>query len=300
MKPTQRINKVLFYLGLSLPLLALVAVGWLAHQTTVQFRDSLYWVTHTYKILNVLEQTESHIVDAEVGRRGYLLTGREDYLVPYDNAMSLIRNDIRQLKTLAGGGMNQRTHIAELQNLVAEQLSLDPEKIAGKTNSPDAWAIMLTEQGKATMDKISRVLFRMREEEGYWLNVRQERTEADAISSETASVVLIGAVAMALIFIVIIRLRLEKLQHMVTICAWTGQVNYEGRWIRMDEYLQRRFGLSVTHGLSREASAKIIAEIKESNRSGGNRPPGRPNAAHLDSALLPGAPNSDSARSGIF
>ena len=279
MKPTQRINKVLFYLGLSLPLLALVAVGWLAHQKTVQFRDSFYWLTRTYEILNVLEQTESHIVDAEVGRRGYLLTGREDYLVPYDNAMSLIRKEIRQLKTLAGGGMNQRTHIAELQNLVAEQLSIDPDKIAGsKTNSPDAWAIMLTEQGKDTMEKISRVLFQMREEQGYWLNVRQQRTEDNAITSETASVVLIGAVALALIFIVIIRLRLERLQRMVTICAWTGLVYYEGQWIRMDEYLQRRFGLSVTHGLSREVSAKIIAEIKESNRPGGEHPPGRPSA----------------------
>jgi CHASE3 domain sensor protein len=273
MKPSQRTNRVLSYLGLSLPLLALVLMSWLAHQTTMQFRESFYWVTHTYKILDVLEQTESHIVDAEAGRRGYLLTGRTDYLIPFDNSRSLIRSDIRQLQTLTGDGISQRTHIMELQNLVAEQLSLDPETIAGKTNSPDAWAIMLTEQGKVTMDKIGRVLFQMREEEGYWLNVRQQHTEDNAIFSEIASVVLIGAVAVALIFIVIIRLRVEKLQHMVTICAWTGQVYYEGQWIRMDEYLQRRFGLSISHGLSKEASAKIIAEVKESNRLGGERPP---------------------------
>ena len=117
------------------------------------------------------------------------------------------------------------------------------------------------------------MLFQIREEEGYWLNVRQQRTEDNAIASEVASVVLIGAVALALLFIVIIRLRLERLQRVVTICAWTGLVKYEGQWIRMDEYLQRRFGLTVSHGLSREASAKIIGEIKESNRPGGDRPP---------------------------
>jgi CHASE3 domain sensor protein len=230
-------------------------------------------VTHTYKILDVLEQTESHVADAEVGRRGYLLTGRKDYLIPYDNAMSLIRKDIQQLKTLTNDGLSQRTHIAELQNLVAGQLSLDPEKITSRTNSPDAWAVTLTEQGKDTLDKIGRVLFQIREEEGYWLNVRQQRTEDNAIASEVASVVLVGAVALALLFIVIIRLRLERLQRVVTICAWTGLVKYEGQWIRMDEYLQRRFGLTVSHGLSREASAKIIGEIKESNRPGGDRPP---------------------------
>ena len=274
MKPDQRTNKVLFYLGLSLPLLALVVISWLAHQTTVQFRESFYWVTHTYKIFNVLEQTESHIVDAEVGRRGYLLTGREEYRIPYDNAMLLFRSDIQQLKTLTGNGPSQRTHIVELQNLVAEQLSIDLERIAaGKTNSPDAWAITLTEQGKDTLDKIGQVLFQMREEEGYWLSLRQQRAENNAITSEVTSVVLIGAVALALLFIVLIRLRLERLQRVVTICAWTGLVKYEGQWIRMDEYLQRRFGLSVSHGLSREASANIVAEIKESNRSGGEPPP---------------------------
>jgi len=199
--------------------------------------------------------------------------------IAYDNAMSLIRGDIQQLKSLTNDGLSQRTHIAELQNLVAEQLSLDPETIAGsKTNAPDARAVALTEQGKDTLDKIGRVLFRMREEEGYWLNVRQQRTEDNAIASEIASVVLVGAVALALLFIVIIRLRLERLQRVVTICAWTGLVYYEGQWIRMDEYLQRRFGLSVSHGLSREASAKVVAEIKESNRPGGERPPDRPNA----------------------
>jgi len=51
--------------------------------------------------------------------------------------MSLIRGDIQQLKSLTNDGLSQRTHIAELQNLVAEQLSLDPETIAGsKTNAP--------------------------------------------------------------------------------------------------------------------------------------------------------------------
>ena len=273
MKPTQRTNKILFYLGLSLPLLALVVISWLVHETTMQFRDSFYWVTHTYKILSVVEQTESHLVDAEVGRRGYLLTGRADYLIPYDNAMSLIRGDIQELKSLTNDGLSQRTHITELQKLVAEQLSLDPEKITGRTNSPDAWAVTLTDQGKDTLEKIGRVLFRMREDEGYWLNVRQQRTENNAIASEIASVVLVGAVALALLFIVIIRLRLERLQRVVTICAWTGLVKYEGQWIRMDEYLQRRFDLTVSHGLSREASAKIVTDIKESNRTGGEPPP---------------------------
>jgi hypothetical protein len=114
----------------------------------------------------------------------------------------------------------------------------------------------------------------MGQDEEYSLNINQQRAEADSISSQITSVVLIGTVVMVLMFIVIILRRLEKLQQVVTICAWTGQVKHEGQWIRLDEYLQRRFGLSVSHGLSQEAAEKMIAEMKGFNRSTGERPPG--------------------------
>ena len=143
-----------------------------------------------------------------------------------------------------------------------------------KTNSHDALAIALTDQGKNTMEQIGRLLFRMGRDEEYSLGLSQQRAEDGAMSSQIISMILIGAVAVVLMFIVVILLRLEKLQQVVTICAWTGQVKFEGQWIRLDEYLQRRFGLSVSHGLSREAADKMAAEIKEFNRPGAERPPG--------------------------
>ena len=275
MKLTQRINKVLFFLGISFPLLALLTMSWLVHHTTGQFRDSFYQVAHTYKVLNLVQQTQFHLLDAETERRGFLLTGGDDYLNSYGRAMASVRNDIDQLKSLVQVRTGQQTNITELQDLIVERLGIDPEKMAGgKTSLHDTLAVALTDQGKNTMEKIGRVLFQMGQDEEYSLNINQQHAEADSISSQITSVVLIGTVVMVLMFIVIILRRLEKLQQVVTICAWTGQVKYEGQWIRLDEYLQRRFGLSVSHGLSREAAEKMIAEIKESNRPGGERPPG--------------------------
>ena len=124
------------------------------------------------------------------------------------------------------------------------------------------------------MEQIGRLLFQMGQDEEYTLGLSQQRAEDNAMSSQITSVILIGVVAVVMMFIVIILLRLEKLQQVVTICAWTGQVKYEGQWIRLDDYLQRRFGLSVSHGLSREAAGKMAAEIKEFNRPGSERPPG--------------------------
>ncbi len=279
MKPNPRVNKVLLFMGMFLPLLALIFMCWLVHQTSQQFRESFLQVGHTYKVLNLVQQTQFHLLDAETERRGYLLTGANDYLNSYGRAMSAVRNDIDQLKILVQARAEQQTNIQTLQSLVAERLAINPDTMTGNAgNVRGALAVTLTEEGKNTMDKISHVLFQMGQEEEYALNINQQRAEADAMSSQVTSAVLIGTVVMVLIFIVVILRWLEKLQRVVTICAWTGQVKYEDQWIRLDEYLQRRFGLSVSHGLSMEAAKKMIAEIKASNRPDGAPPPGRPAA----------------------
>jgi CHASE3 domain sensor protein len=275
MKPSQRANKVLFFVGVCFPLLALIVMSWLVHQTSEQVRDSFFQVGHTYKVLNLVQQTQLHLLDAETKRRGYLLTGGNDYLNSYGRAMASVRNDIDQLKSLVQARAGQQTNILALQSLIAERLGINPDTIAGsKVNVREALAIALTDEGKNTMEKIGRVLFQMGQDEEYSLNINQQRAEADSISSQITSMVLIGTVVMVLMFIVIILRRLEKLQQVVTICAWTGQVKHEGQWIRLDEYLQRRFGLSVSHGLSKEAAEKMVVEMKGFNRPAGERPPG--------------------------
>ena len=274
MKFMQRTNKVLFFIGLSLPLIALVVMSWSVHKTSGQFQESFYQVAHTYKVMNLVQQTQLHLQDAETERRGYLLTSSDDYLASYGRAMSSVRNNLDQLMELSRKNVGQQTNITKLQELIVTRLGLDPGKLDGSTtNLHDALAIALTDQGRNTMQQIGRILFRMGQEEEYSLGLSQQQTENNAMSSQVTSVVLIGAVAMVLMFSIIILLRLEKLQQVVTVCAWTGQVKYEGQWVRLDEYLQHRFGLSVSHGLSREAADKLAAELKEFNRPGGEPPP---------------------------
>jgi CHASE3 domain sensor protein len=275
MKFMQHANKVLFFIGLSLPLIALVVMSWLVHKTSGQFQESFYQVAHTYKVMNLVQQTQLHLQDAETERRGYLLTSGDDYLASYGRAMASVRNDLDQLLELSRKNVGQQTNITQLQELIVNRLGIDQDTMDGSTtNLHDALAIALTDQGRNTMEQIGRVLFQMGQDEEYSLGLSQQRTENNAMSSQVTSVVLIGAVAMVLMFIIIILLRLEKLQQVVTVCAWTGQVKFEGQWVRLDEYLQRHFGLSVSHGLSREAAEKLTAELKDYNRPPTERPPG--------------------------
>jgi CHASE3 domain sensor protein len=262
MKPGKTTSQILFFLGLSLPLLALVTIGWLVRETSGRFQQSFFQVEHTYKVVNLVEQTQLHLLDAETERRGYLLAGGADYLNSYGTAMTSVQKDIDQLQVLLDKNTGQQTNMVQLQDLITVRLGIDPDKMKSGGNLPDLLAVSLTAEGKKTMDEVNRVLFQMREQEESELNEREQRTEADAISGQIATVILIGTVAVALIFIVFILVRLEKLQQFVTICAWTGQVKDGNDWVRLDEYLQRRFGLSVSHGVSREAAIKMMHEME--------------------------------------
>jgi len=265
----QRIRKTVLWLGMFLPLAALVATIWVAHETNGQFGTAFAAVTQTYKVLNLLEATQAHVADAETGQRGYLLTHREDYSALYKTAMSAVNNDIQQLKILVQGNSTQEANLNQLQNLVNNRLASNP--VANDNQPLGKLAVTLTDQGRDTMNQIRSVLFRMREQEADLLVVRQQDAEARFLFDQTALFALVGVTAIALIAIVAVLLRLEHLRQIVTICAWTGQVKHEGEWVRLEDYLKQQFGLSVSHGLSKEAAEKMTQEIRREGTPSGPR-----------------------------
>ena len=266
MIPTPKTKRILFWIGLSLPMLALIAMTWLVHQTGGQFNASFNWVLHNYKVLDKFEQTQSHIVDAEANQRGFLLTGRAEYLDPYQSAMASIHDDLAELKNLTVNDPAQQANIAVLEQMVNNELGFDPAT-AGQFQTNNS-VVLLTARGKHKIEAMRHVLFQAREEQEHALSKHQQDAEADVISSQIMSLVLIASVAVALVFVVVILLRLEKLQQFVTVCAWTGQVRFQGQWLRLDEFLERQFGISVSHSLSKDAAEKMMREIEELNRPG--------------------------------
>jgi len=273
MNPSQHIRKILFWLGLSLPMLALIGMTWLVHQTGGEFNRSLNWVMQNYKIMDLFEQTQSHIVDAEANQRGYLLTARSDYLEPYQLAMQAVRENIADLKTLTRDDAGQQARIALLEKMVAEELVFDPATaLTPSRTSANAPVVAVTERGKHKVESLRKILFQARAEQQEALSKHQQAAASDVVSGQLMSLVLIVAVAVALGLVVVILLRLEKLQRFVTICAWTGQVKHQGEWIRLDEFLRQQYGISVSHSMSKEAADKMLREI-EGLKRGETTPP---------------------------
>lgn len=274
MIPIHRVRNALLWLGTILPAAALLAIIWVTRESSGEFDTAFASVTHTYKALNLLEETLAHAGDAETGQRGWLLTHREDYLASHGTAMAALNNDIQQLRILLKGNSTEQTYLDGLQALIARRLALTPQAAASLTNTRAPLAVALTDRGSDTMKQIRAWLFRLREQEMDLLVVQQRNAEAKFLFDQTALFVLVGMTAVALIIVVAALSRLEHLRQIVTICAWTGQVKHEGEWMRLEEYLKRRFGVSVSHGLSKEAAEKMAREMEAARHPGTGTPPG--------------------------
>lgn len=56
----------------------------------------------------------------------------------------------------------------------------------------------------------------------------------------------------------------RRLKEFVTFCAWTGRVQWQGRWVSVEQFLDERFGLNVSHGISEEAIAMLRRTLPRS------------------------------------
>ena len=74
--------------GFGLAMVIMVAFGWMSYRSTARFMEDSSWVAHTHEVLKELAQVLSEMKDAETGQRGYLITGEERYLEPYDEALA--------------------------------------------------------------------------------------------------------------------------------------------------------------------------------------------------------------------
>jgi len=70
--------------GYGLALLVVGGVGILAYRSVTELVDSADLVTHSHKTKETLSQVHSALIDAETGQRGFIITGAERYLDPYN------------------------------------------------------------------------------------------------------------------------------------------------------------------------------------------------------------------------
>jgi PAS domain S-box-containing protein len=159
-------------------------------------RETELQVEHTLRVqLHAFDQVLSVMTDAETGQLGYLLTGKDRYLQPYESAVATQRQAIRNLRERTTDNSVQRARLAELDRLVATKLSLLSRNIVlRRTEGSDAALAEVVDEGKRVMDQIRNLLRDGEEEEQRLLGIRTKAAETQALREN--SVFSIGALVL--------------------------------------------------------------------------------------------------------
>jgi len=177
-------------------LLVVLVVGVTAYQSMIKFAESTQEVNHTQTVLTRLSDLLTALIDAETGQRGYVLTGANRYLEPYQEALRGIDANLVELKQLTEGSPAQQQRIRKLEPLVAEKLGELKETIDLRTNKgfEAARDVVVTDRGKQAMDEVRVLLSDMADDERALL---KRRIDGASASAQTTIAVIVGGVATA-------------------------------------------------------------------------------------------------------
>src|SRR5579884_493953 len=81
-------------------LIVLFINAFLSYQATRTLIDNDQRVRRTYQVIGELQILLSALKDAETGERGFIITGMDEYLQPYEKGIAEIDGHIRTLQTL--------------------------------------------------------------------------------------------------------------------------------------------------------------------------------------------------------
>jgi CHASE3 domain sensor protein len=243
----------------------MILVGWLQWQSVNEYRDARESTTHTRIVLLDLELFLTCMNDAETGQRGYLLTHKESYLEPYDHALLRWRDQFQTLRQLTADNPVQQKNLDRLEPLVNGKLVELAQTVALERNSDHAGAlkIVMNDFGKNTMDQIRAILGDMRNIETGLLQQREETYQQTSRRNAEMSALVIALGFGFMIAVFFLLRRLERMQEMIKICAWSKLIEYEGEWLSIEDYLTRRFHAQITHGMSDVEAKKFLTLINE-------------------------------------
>ncbi|GIE29515.1 chemotaxis protein [Actinoplanes italicus] len=250
-----------------IPLVVLCVVGALAYRNTSTLETNSGQVVHTYEVLQGLEEITGTLKNAETGQRGYLITGKDSYLAPFDSASKSIDGLIDVVAKLTADNPAQQKRIDALRPLVQAKFAELNETIELRRTQGFAAArdVVLTDQGKAVMDDIRGLLTEMAEAESSLLTVRAASTDETADASRTA--VVTGVLLAALLVLVLAWLLSRSILR--PLAALTGRLaeiaDGEGDLTqRVDESRRDEFGtLGATFNRFVAKLAGIISQIGE-------------------------------------
>ncbi|MBD1924254.1 CHASE3 domain-containing protein [Microcoleus sp. FACHB-831] len=195
--------------GFGLTSTILVLIATVSYHSIREVINTSKQVAQTQKKITKLEELLSYMKDAETGQRGYIITGKNYYLEPYEVAVENVERQIDELRKLTADNPKHQQQIDILVPLIAAKSSELKQTIELRSTKgfEAALQVVLSDRGKSLMDNIRYTIREMENEEARLLNQRA----AIAQTSARNTIVIVSAgiiltfVILALVYYLIYR-----------------------------------------------------------------------------------------------
>jgi len=186
---------------------------------------------------------------AKAALRDYEVTQRAEQKTAFLKAVDVMAAKVSGLRMAEHMSEEESDQIVDLCVSIRQQLN----KLGASPEDRMAEAGTL-------LDRVRKVVlgFGMQE-----LRVQDEKLEEQTKAAALNRNMTIG---MAMIEIILVAgiaflvVRLTRLEQLVTVCAWSHRLLYEGQWVSLERYLEQRFGIKASEGISTEQAAKLMEE----------------------------------------
>ena len=143
--------------------------------------------SHTIEVIRLSSLLENDIAALETGHRGFLLTGKNDYVASFDRRRELIRRRLEDLNSIIQESPKQRTRVAKVQEVVQQWLEgvalpeIKSRPIKNTESSTAANESPVTKGsvalGNSLLDQARAILQSLQDEEQIVLNQRMLEQE---------------------------------------------------------------------------------------------------------------------------
>ena len=177
--------------GFALSFVLMAMIGLLAFRSINTLSNTSQVVAHTHLVLERLADVLNVLQDAEIGGRGYIITGDDSFLQPYQNAETKILTVVKDLRVLIADNPAQQKRLTQAEPIITAKMALTKRYIEMRKARETETVIKLVQagEGQRLMDELRQIFGAMEQEERSLLKQRAAEVEA-AVNNSTVSITL--------------------------------------------------------------------------------------------------------------
>ncbi len=168
---------------LSAAFIGLAVSGLICHRKIHDLREAAERVTHTHEVIGQLRMVLADLAEAESGQRGYLLTGRDNDLKPFQRADAQLPARVEALAVLTADNPAQSARLRAAHERVVARLRVARRTIILRRESADGFAraveLVRSDEGNRLADEFRQILAEVEADEAVLMASRTHAARAE-------------------------------------------------------------------------------------------------------------------------